>query len=117
MAAKRILTLEDMQSAEEYREKRRHYTDEQARNLGYPSAEVLRLSDDLTQLAGKWRETKDNQVASQYRETLLIMILKGYDVDTLPIQDQLPTELMPEFPPQPVRKAIMQAYEEIASIE
>lgn len=117
MAAKRILKLEDMQSAEDYLEKRKHYTDEQARKLGYSNAEVLRLSDNLTRLAGKWRETKEDQVASQYRETLLMMILKGYDVDTLPIQDQLPTELMPEFPPQPVRKAIMQAYEEITSIE
>lgn len=117
MAAKRILKMEDMKSREEYMEERRNYNDETARKLGYPSVEVLHLSDHLREIAGEWRETKEASLISQYRETLLTMILKGYDVDTLPIQDQLPVELMPEIPPQPVRKAIMQAYEEIASIE
>ena len=41
------------------------------------------------------------------------MILKGYNVDTLPVQDQLPEDLMPELPPQTVRSAITQAYKEL----
>ncbi|MEL6307283.1 MAG: IS6 family transposase [Chloroflexota bacterium] len=41
----------------------------------------------------------------------LKMILKGYDLNTLPIQDQLPDDLMPELPPQSVQAAIKRAYE------
>lgn len=113
MATKRLLKLEDMKSREEYLAERQTYTDEQARKLGYPSAEVLRLSDDLTRLAGKWRRTKDDGLVLEYRQTLYEMILKGYDVDTLPVQDQLPEELMPELPPPTVREAIMRAYQEL----
>jgi hypothetical protein len=39
------------------------------------------------------------------------MILKGYDVNTLPIQDQLPDRLMPELPPEPVQAAIQRIYQ------
>lgn len=85
--------------------------------MGYPSAEVLRLSDDLTQLVVEWRETKDETVAIRYREILLRMILKGFDIDNLDMQDHLPEEHMPDLPPQPVRKAIIQAYREMTSIQ
>ncbi|MEL6408074.1 MAG: hypothetical protein AAFR81_27135 [Chloroflexota bacterium] len=111
--AKRILTPEEMISREEFLEERRNYTDKQARALGYANAEVLRLSDKLTALAGQWRNTKDAHIAVLYRETLMTMILKGYDVDTLPVQDQLPKEHMPDLPPNPVLQAILQANEEI----
>jgi hypothetical protein len=39
------------------------------------------------------------------------MILNGYDVDGLPIQDQLPDRLMPELPPKPVQMAIQSVYQ------
>jgi hypothetical protein len=39
------------------------------------------------------------------------MILNGYDVDGLPIQDQLPENLMPELPPKPVQAAIQRVYQ------
>ena len=55
MATKRVLKWEDMQSHEDYLKERSKYSDEQARKLGYPSAEVLRLYDHLSQIAGKWR--------------------------------------------------------------
>ena len=110
MATKRILKWEDMGSHDAYLEERRHYTDEQARKLGYASAEVLRLFDQLSAIAGEWRTTKKTELVTQYRETLYAMILKGYDVDTLPLQDQLPAELMPDLPPGNVRSAILEAY-------
>ena len=95
MATKRhLLRPGDGISREELMEERRNYTDEQARKLGYPSATVLLLSDRLGEIAGKWRRTKDDALVPEYRATLYDMILKGYDVDTLPIQDQLPPELM-----------------------
>ncbi len=115
MATKRILKWEDMQSHEDYLEERHSYRDEKARKLGYPSAEVLRLSDHLSQIAGEWRTTKDSKLVTEYQQTLYKMILKGYDVDILPIQDQLSTELMPELPPPPVRAAILQAYDKLTT--
>lgn len=116
MATKRhILRPGDGISHEELMAERRNYTDEQARKLGYPSAEVLRLSDRLSQITGKWRTSKDSKLVAEYQQTLYKMILKGYDVDILPIQDQLPTELMPELPPPPVRAAILQAYDKLTS--
>ena len=115
MATKRVLKWEDMQSHEDYIEERRNYSDEHAHKLGYPNAEVLRLYDRLSQIAGKWRVTKDDKLVAEYRETLYAMILKGYDVDILPIQDQLPTELMPELPPPTVRAAILEAYDKLTS--
>ena len=110
MATERTLKWEDMQSADDYLEARRNFTDEQASELGYPSAEVLRLSDNLRRIAGEWRQTKDGTLLIAYRETLYSMILKGYDVDTLPIEDQLPAEFMPELPPPSIRTAIIEAY-------
>ncbi|MEO1666685.1 MAG: hypothetical protein AAFU54_18755 [Chloroflexota bacterium] len=102
-------------SHEESTLKRRNYTDAQAQSLGYPSAEVLRLSDDLSALAGEWRNTKSDNVATRYRETLLTMILKGYDVDTLPVQDQLPEDLMPDLPHPRVQEAIQQVLVELTN--
>jgi len=113
MASKRILKWEDMQSADVYLAKRQTYTDEQARNLGYPNAEVLRLADELSHIAGQWRGTKDEMLIEKYRDILYAMILKGYDVDMLPIQDQLPSDLMPELPPPAVRMAIIKAYDDL----
>ncbi|MEL7432614.1 MAG: hypothetical protein AAFN11_01585 [Chloroflexota bacterium] len=102
-------------SHEESTVERRNYTDKQAQSLGYPNAEVLRLSDELSALAGEWRTTKSDNVASRYRETLLTMILKGYDVDTLPVQDQLPDDLMPELPHPRVREAIQKVFVELTN--
>lgn len=108
MAAKK-LTWEQMKSPEAVTAERQNYSDEKARELGYPSAEVLRLADHLSNLAGQWRSTREQAVVHEYGKTLLDMILKGYDVDGLPIQDQLPEDLMPEIPSQKVRTAIVGA--------
>ncbi|MCI0714028.1 MAG: hypothetical protein L0154_27985 [Chloroflexi bacterium] len=97
---RRILKPEEEISHAELMEERRRYTDQQARQLGYPSAEVLHLSDRLSEIAGQWRTTKDNNLVIEYRQILYEMILKGYDVNTLPVQDQLPEELMPNSPHQ-----------------
>ncbi|MCI0714039.1 MAG: hypothetical protein L0154_28040 [Chloroflexi bacterium] len=82
MASKKIRTLKpgDGISHEEAMERRRHYTDEDARKLGYPNVHVLHLEDRLGQIAGQWRRTKDDQLVSKYRETLYEMILNGYNV-------------------------------------
>ena len=109
MVAKR-LKWEDMLSNEDGRKERQHYTDEDAHKLGYPSIAVLHLADKLRVLAGKWRRTKEDSLVAEYHITLLQMILKGYDVNTLPIQDQLPDDLMPELPPETVQVAIRDAY-------
>lgn len=86
-------------------------TDEDARRQGYPSLKVMKLEYQLSQIAGKWRYTKEDALVDKYKSVLYEMILHGYDVNTLPIQDQLPSPLMPELPPEPVRKAIQSVYE------
>lgn len=88
-----------------------NYTDMDARRHGYPSLEVMRLEYQLTDIVGKWRRTKEDALVHQYKVVLYEMILKGYDVNTLPVQDQLPDDLMPDLPPEPVKKAIIAAYE------
>ena len=85
------------------------YTDVDARRHGYPSLEVMQLEYELTRIAGKWRSTEDDALVEEYERVLYKMILKGYDVNTLPIQDQLPDDLMPELPPPAVTAAIQQA--------
>lgn len=104
------LTPADMKSHEELMEERRNYTDEQARQFGYPSVYVLHQEDRLTWLAGAWRETKDDRYVKEYAAVLNDMILHGYDVDGLDIEDQLPEALMPQLPPRKVREAILKAY-------
>jgi hypothetical protein len=108
------LKWDDMISPEEGRKERQNYTDEDARKLGYPSIEVLRLADYLSEIAGKWRTTKEDVLIHDYKAVLYEMILKGYDVNTLPVQDQLPEEHMPDLPPMPIQKAIIEAYQEMA---
>ncbi|MEM9950225.1 MAG: hypothetical protein AAF846_01385 [Chloroflexota bacterium] len=110
MASKR-LKWDDMISPEQANVERQNYTDEDARKLGYPNVEVLHLADSLSALAGKWRRTKDAVLVHEYKSTLYEMILKGYDVNTLPVQDQLPDDLMPDLPSEPVQRAIKTVYE------
>jgi hypothetical protein len=109
----RILRTEDQKTREEYLARVKNYTDEDAHKLGYSNVHVLHLEDRLGQIAEQWRTSQDVQLVSKYRETLYDMILHGYDVDSLPLQDQLPKELMPELPPQAVRAAILQAYDKL----
>lgn len=104
------LTKNDMKSVEQYKAERQSYTDAQAQNLGYPNAEVLRLSDRLSNIATQWRESKADTLVLTYQNILYQMIFKGYDVETLPIQDQLPPELMPELP-QKVTDAIQRVFQ------
>ena len=108
------LTLKDQLTREEYLQRVREYTDDDAQRLGYISAEVLRLETNLGEIAGKWRRTKEDALVLEYKSVLYEMILKGYDVTTLPIQDQLPDDLMPDMPPLEVLQAIQNAY---ASLE
>lgn len=73
---------------------------------------VLGLSYKLSELAGKWRYNQDDDgLVHEYKSVLYEMILNGYDVNTLPIQDQLPEKLMPELPPKPVQMAIQSVYQ------
>ena len=83
-----------------------NYTEEDARKSGYPSLKVMKLEYELTRIAGAWRETKRDSLVHEYKRVLYEMILNGYDVNTLPIQDQLPDERMPDLPPEPVQNAI-----------
>lgn len=103
------LTMADMKSLEQYKAELEHITDQQAHKLGYPSAHVLRLEDKLTDIAGAWRESKEEALVHEYKSVLYEMILHGYDVQTLPIQDQLPPEVMPQVPSARVQKAIQKA--------
>ena len=105
------LKKEDVISREEYLQRIANLTDEQAVKLGYPSAKVMHLEDRLSELAGKWRRTKDDALVPEYKSVLYEMILNGYDVNTLPIQDQLPRNLMPDLPPEPVQMAIRSVYD------
>ena len=105
------LTLKDQITHEEYLQRVDQYTDIDAIERGYPSVEVLRLEIKLGEIAGAWRETKEEHLVHKYASVLYKMILNGYDVNTLPIQDQLPNRLMPELPPETVRSAIQRAYE------
>ncbi len=105
------LTMKDQLSREEYLQRVNQYTDADARKLGYPSAEVLRLEIKLGEIAGAWRYNQDDKsLVLEYERVLYKMILNGYNVETLPIQDQLPTKHMPELPPKPVQVAIQNAY-------
>jgi hypothetical protein len=106
------LTMKDQLSREQYLQRVSQYTDEDAHRLGYPSVEVLRLEIKLGEIAGKWRYNQDDEsLVLEYERVLYKMILKGYDVNTLPIQDQLPDRLMPELPPEPVQAAIQRIYQ------
>ena len=110
---KRRLTMADQMSREELMEKRRNYTDEDVRKFGYPSAEVMLLEDRLAEIAGAWRETKEDAWVNEYRDVLFLMMLKGYDVTALPIQYQLPSDKMPFIPPLSVTQAIVKAYNDL----
>lgn len=111
--ARRLLTMADEISREEYLEEVANYTEEDARKLGYISLEVLRLEDRLSKIVGEWRETKDEALVDEYRDVLYSMILKGYAVIFLPIQEQLPNDKMPFIPPPSVCEAIVKAYNDL----
>jgi len=105
------LSLNDMKSVEQFRAEMEQLTEEEVQELGHPSKEVMRLEWRLTEIAGEWRETKDNHLVHEYASVLYKMIFNGYDVNTLPVQDQLPDDLMPELPPKPVQAAIKRVYQ------
>ena len=103
--------MKDQISVEEHRERMLSLSDDEITEFGYPSKKVLRLSYQLSDLAGKWRRTKNDAIVPEYKGVLYEMILNGYDVNTLPIQDQLPRALMPDLPPKPVQMAIRSVYD------
>lgn len=112
MATNNPLKVDTQKTYQELIEKRSQYTDEQAQQLGYPSAEVLRMEDHLSQLAATWRTTKEDGVVKDYQLLLCQMILKGYDIDELEAQDYLPERFMPELPPQKIQTMLVEAYRE-----
>ncbi len=95
----KFLTWDDMKSPEQYEQWLNNITDEVAQRHGYPNAEVMQLEDKLGQIADKWRTTKDSTLVEEYKAVLYRMIERGYNVNTLLIEDQLPVDLMPELPP------------------
>ena len=104
------LTLDDMKSVEQYRAEMEKLTEDEVQRLGHPSKKVMRLEWRLSEIAGSWRDAKTDALVHEYKSVLYEMILNGYDVNTLPIQDQLPENLMPELPPEPVQIAIQRVY-------
>ena len=104
------LTLADMKTVEQHRAEMEKLTEEEVQRLGHPSKKVMRLEWRLSEIAGEWRYNKVEALVHEYKSVLYEMILNGYDVDSLPIQDQLPDELMPELPPKPVQMAIQSVY-------
>lgn len=99
------LTLDDIKTVEQYRAEMEKLTEAEIQRLGLPSKKVMRLEWRLGEIAGKWRKTKTDALVLEYERVLYKMILNGYDVDTLPIQDQLPDRFMPELPTKPVQIA------------
>ncbi|MEL7433954.1 MAG: hypothetical protein AAFN11_08395 [Chloroflexota bacterium] len=62
---------------------------------GYSNNPVYdKLIDKLGYLAGLWRRHKTTEIADQYQTVLRTLILLGYD-DELPVDVELPEELMP----------------------
>ena len=106
------LTLADMKTVEQHRAEMEKLTEEDVQGLGHPSKKVMRLEWRLSEIAGKWRDNQNDMgLVHEYKSVLYEMILNGYDVNTLPIQDQLPDRLMPELPPKPVQMAIQSVYQ------
>ncbi|MDQ7027139.1 MAG: hypothetical protein Q9P44_16460 [Anaerolineae bacterium] len=104
------LTMKDQITVREHRQRMLSLSDDEVKKFGYPNAKVLRLSYRLSEIVGKWRGVKTDALVHEYKSVLYEMILNGYDVNTLPIQDQLPEDLMPELPPEPVQAAIQRVY-------
>jgi hypothetical protein len=73
-------------------------TDEIAQEEGYPNAEVYRLSFKLGNLAGEWRETKEERVVQEYHRLFYHLIDLGWNPYLMEFTDILPDELMPKFP-------------------
>lgn len=53
-----------------------------------------KIIDKLGYLAGLWRRHQTMEIAEQYQTVLRTLILLGYD-DELPVDVELPEELMP----------------------
>lgn len=105
------LTMKDQITVEEHRQRMLELSDDEVKKFGYPNAKVLRLSYQLSEIAGKWRDLKTDALVYEYKSVLYEMILNGYDVMKLSVQDQLPAEYMPELPPKPVQMAIQGVYQ------
>src|SRR5436190_954934 len=80
------LRPEDEISREQYLAEIQNYSNQDAQELGYPNIEVFHLAHHLSKITGEWRRTKTEKLVSEYRNTLYQMILKGYDLDGLPIE-------------------------------
>lgn len=53
-----------------------------------------KIIDKLGYLAGLWRRHQTTEIAEQYQTVLRTLVLLGYD-DELPVDVELPEELMP----------------------
>jgi hypothetical protein len=69
----------------------------------------------LEQLVENWQQTNEDTLITRYHGKFVEMILKGYDLDRLPKEAQLPIILMPSYPPMLVRIAILYEYKKIWS--
>jgi len=64
-------------------------------HYGYSDDPVYdKLIDKLGYLVGLWRRHKTTEIAEQYQTVLRTLILLGFD-DELPVDVELPEELMP----------------------
>ena len=73
-------------------------TDEMAQADGYPDAESVRLEHQLSKLAAKWAIKKDPTAIKEYHDIYHTLVNKGWNPDTLTVQEVLPEALMPKHP-------------------
>jgi hypothetical protein len=101
-------------SREVYLAKFQDYSNTNAQKLDYPNLEVFHLAHRFSYIAREWSKTKAQEFVREYGETLYTMLLKGYNIILLPVENQLPEELMTEMPQASVLAAIRQAYSDLS---
>lgn len=79
---------------------REHMTDETAQAMGYPSAKVWFMEDELAKLAREWHRTHDETVLSEYHKLYYKMIVFGYPPEAFAPETEIDTAYMPELPTQ-----------------
>jgi hypothetical protein len=112
---KRIRRPEYPMTYEQFLVEIKNYTNEDIQELGYPTLELFRLELELEQIVTTWQQTNESSLLACYHGKFTEMILKGYDLDHLPKDAQLPIILMPSYPPMLVRIAILYEYKKLWS--
>lgn len=75
-------------------------TDEIARQMGYTNAQMYFMDQELAYLAGKWRETKNDEILKDYHLLYYKMIAFGFSPDGFSADTEIDPQFMPERPPQ-----------------